>query len=133
METDTTLLLIDDNRGDAALLREALAEVQGVSLKVASTGYEALEMLCDGVWPRLILLDLGLPDLHGLDVLKSLKENPRTRRLPVIVFSNISPSEADRAYDLHANSCVRKPHAYEDLKATLKAIVTFWLGSVHLP
>ncbi|ESQ92475.1 chemotaxis protein CheY [Asticcacaulis sp. AC460] len=111
------ILLVDDNRGDALLAQHALREASfATNLTVAQTGEIAMAILRgDGDHsgkrlPDLILLDLQLPQMSGLDVLTAIKAGERTKHIPVIVMSN---SGAGRnvitSYRLHANAYVVKP------------------------
>ena len=84
--------------------------------------------------PDLILLDWNLPKINGSEVLQRIKEHPRLRRIPVLVFSS---SEADQdiqaAYDYHANGYITKPGDIDILAATVETIEQFWVAVVQLP
>ncbi len=134
------VLLIEDNPGDVRLLEEAFKELQAnVHLKVAKDGAEGIDAIekesKQGTkhWPDLILLDLNLPKISGHDVLARIKNNPDTRRIPVIVLTS-SRAEVDvrRAYDSHANAYLRKPSSLEDLISAAQQIKSFWMECVTL-
>ena len=133
-----TVLLVDDNADDAELTLRALAR-SGVSdiVDVARDGEEALEyLLCEGrhlhrrdePLPKLVLLDLNLPGIGGLEVLRRLRQQPRTRRLPVVVLtSSREDSDLARSYDLGANSYVRKSVDFKRFVETAHDLARFWL------
>ena len=135
------ILLVEDNPGDVRLMREAFAEMSAPHrLNVAGTGGEALHFLRrEGVHtaaPRadLVLLDLMLPDMHGLDVLAAIKSDPALRRIPVIVFSSSqNREELGQAYNLNANSYIVKPVELADFIRVVKGVEEFWLTVVRLP
>lgn len=108
------MLLVEDNEPDARLVRSGLAENNpNTILTVATTGEAAIEFLertGGGLLPDFILLDLNLPGKSGHDVLRFIKQNPRLRRIPVVVLtSSLSDVDVDTAYDTGANLYVRKP------------------------
>lgn len=135
------VLLIEDNPGDVRLLEEAFRELQAdIRMRVARDGAEGLEIIEKATaarfanWPDLILLDLNLPKISGHDVLARIKNNPETRRIPVIILTS-SRAEFDvrQAYDCHANAYLRKPSSLEDLISAAEQIKHFWLELVTLP
>jgi CheY-like chemotaxis protein len=129
------ILLVEDNPADARLTREILA-VAGVELAVARDGVEALSALrsADAALPDLVLLDLNLPRMGGLEVLAEVKADPVLSSVPVVVLTT---SRADRdvrrAYELHANAYVAKPLGLARLTETLRAFAAFWLRTATLP
>ena len=134
------VFVVEDNPGDVRLLEEAFRELQAdIHLTVARDGAEALEMVhCptsgQRLRPDLILLDLNLPKVSGHDVLSSLKSNPLTSRIPVIVMTS-SKAEMDvrRAYELHVNAYLKKPSTLEGLFSAAEDITNFWLRTATLP
>jgi two-component system response regulator len=133
------MLLVEDNSDDVALARHACG-IGGlaVDMVVARDGEEALDYLfSDGAHaaesarslPDVIVLDLMLPRMGGLDVLRSIRSNPRTRRLPVVILT-ASSSDADMktCYDLGANSYVRKPHGGDAFAGVISQLERYWLG-----
>jgi chemotaxis family two-component system response regulator Rcp1 len=134
------ILLVDDNPGDLELFTEALQEIRAsFQLDIARDGQAALARLLgsdrDENWPDLILLDLhlNLPNLNGHEILRRLKSDARTRRLPVIVMSSsAAPTDVARAYDAYANGYLCKPLHLDDLFRIVRAIRGFWLETAEL-
>lgn len=133
------IVLVEDNPADAELILHSLEEAQpGVPVMVLHDGHEALDyLLCRGdherraadVPPRLLLLDIKLPRVGGIEVLRQLKADPRTRSIPVVMLTS-SNVERDvvACYRAGANSYVQKPMAFDHLRAALVAVGTYWLG-----
>ena len=129
------ILLIEDNPGDVELVRHALDSLgRPHHLQVASDGEVALRALREGSRPDLVLLDLNLPALDGIEVLRQIKGEPRLAGTPVVVLSS-SEAEADvrTAYRLHANAYMLKPHELDRFRAAVHALVEYWAGVVRLP
>ncbi len=135
------VLLVEDNPGDVRLTREALAASAIVShLEVVGDGEEAMRYLyrigpySSARTPDVVLLDLNLPRKDGHEVLAEMRADPALRLIPVIVLTT-SDATADvaRAYELHANSYVRKPLEYADFVETVRRIEHYWLRTVTLP
>jgi two-component system response regulator len=133
-----TILLVEDNPSDIALARHAL-EIAHVTnrIDVVEDGEEALEYLFrtgrystdqDHHMPAVVLLDIKLPILDGLEVLRALRENPATKRLPVVILTS-SKEEQDLAagYDLGANSYIRKPIDFQQFADVIKQLGLYWL------
>src|SRR3989338_1858112 len=93
----TKILLIEDDSMLASMYQERLSE-EGYEVTIAYDGEEALEKTA--VEPHLILLDIMLPKLNGFEVLKKLKENPKTRRIPVIILTNLGSKSANENRNL---------------------------------
>ena len=129
------ILLVEDNPGDADLIREAMAESEeNNEITVAVDGLEAMRCLREGPRPDLILLDLNLPKKSGREVLAEIKNSEAFQRIPVVVMTS-SEAESDLAdaYRLHANCYVTKPVDLEEFMMVVRAIERFWLGFVKLP
>ncbi len=135
------ILLVEDNPGDVRLMREAFREITVPHrLSVVETGRQALEFVRrEGAYeeaprPDLVLLDLMLPDVHGLEVLAAVKKDPALRRIPAVVFSSSQKrEEVVEAYNLNANSYIAKPVELEDFIRVVKGVEEFWLTVVKLP
>lgn len=134
------VLLVEDNRADVRLLREALADGQiDVHLDVAGDGEEAVRLMEASIGepagrPDLVLLDLNLPRMTGIEVLAAIKVHPGLRRIPVVVLSgSAADHDVRNAYDLHANAYMRKPRDYPGLKELVREIERFWLEHALLP
>jgi two-component system response regulator len=136
--TDQVILLVEDNPDDEALTLRALKKNQILNeVVVAHDGIEALDYLfCEGPhasrdpaeMPQVILLDLKLPRMDGFEVLRRIRENPRTRLLPVVILTT-SNEELDRVkgYGLGANSYVRKPVEFGEFIQAVKQLGLYWL------
>ena len=130
------ILLIEDNPDDVELTRMALADNNIANeLVVATSGDAALAILFadDAAAPLLILLDLKLPRVNGVEVLRRIREHPRTRLVPVIVLTS-SDEQRDliESYSLGANSYVRKPVDYTEFVTAVRQLGIYWL-MVNIP
>ena len=137
METKL-ILLVEDNPRDEILTLRALKKCKiANNVVVARDGVEALDYLfgrgaysdpATHVMPQLVLLDLKLPKVDGLQVLQQVRENERTRRLPVVVFTSSSEEEdLLNSYNLGANSYIRKPVEFEQLVSATTQLGMYWL------
>ena len=135
--TPIDILLIEDNEDDIELTQTALSIGKVVnSLIVFRDGDEALRYLLGdgttanppGAAPGLILLDLRLPKVDGIEVLKRIKQEPILRRVPVVVLTTSQRDEdIVQSYDLGANSFIRKPVLFEAFHATMKTVELYWV------
>jgi two-component system response regulator len=130
------ILLVEDNKDDIELTllrRERLAN----RIHVARDGVEALDFLfCRGEFaersasqqPRLVLLDLKLPKLDGLEVLKRIKDDSKTKTIPVVILTS-SKEEQDlvKGYKLGVNSYIQKPVDFDKFRDTVRQIGLYWL------
>ena len=133
-----TILLVEDNPSDIDLTKRALANANIANkLVVAEDGQEALDYLFGtGHYAgrdaapllALVLLDLKLPKVDGLDVLRRIRADERTKRLPVVILTS-SQEEQDIAagYDLGANSYIRKPVDFSQFAEAIKSMGLYWL------
>ncbi len=137
----TAILLVEDNADHEALAIRALRQANlAGEVVVARDGSEAIKYLLDpGLPPRqtplgLVLLDLKLPKVDGLEVLRRMRADPRTALLPVVVLTS-SDEENDirRSYQLGANSYVLKPVDYVQFVAVARQLVTYWFALNQLP
>ncbi len=131
-------LLVEDNPTDAELTKRVLrGEVLKDDFMVARDGQEALDFIfCRGDWsnrdiddrPKLVLLDLRLPKVDGIEVLKQIKSDARTRAIPtVILTSSRQDHDIETCYKLGANSYVVKPMDFEKLTETVSEVGRYWL------
>lgn len=134
---NVNILLVEDNAQDAELCIRSLRKGgMGNGLQHVEDGAEALDFLfCHNAYrerevaqqPRIILLDLKLPKVDGLDVLRALKSDERTRSIPVvIVTSSREDPDIKTAYALGANSYVVKPVNCEDFSAAMLQLGLYW-------
>ena len=128
------ILLVEDNPNDITLTRRALKKANVANeLVVLQDGLEAVEYLTgDGSeereLPVVILLDLKLPLIDGLEVLKRIRTNPKTRKLPVIILTSSNLDEdVNASYELGANSYVRKPVRFDDFTEAVRQLGIYWL------
>lgn len=125
-------MLVEDNLDDERLVVRAFRKAGIDEFVVARTGEEALNVLeaqAKHAYPSLVLLDLKLPKVNGLEVLRSMRQNEETRLVPVVVFTS-SDEEGDilQCYELGANSYIRKPVDYESFMEAVQAVIAYWLG-----
>ena len=138
------ILLVEDDPRDVQLtVRELQGAYRKSRIEVARDGEEALDFLfCRGPHadrspsqpPRLVLLDLKLPKIDGLQVLREIKSAPETRAIPVVALTS-SSEERDRAecYKLGVNSYVQKPVCLERFQDAVRRLKEFWFEIVLLP
>jgi len=139
------LLLVEDNSVDAELTIETLKGgsirgLRGLRVHHVEDGEQALAFLgredqyADVPRPDLILLDLEMPRMNGLEVLAAVKEHPDWRRIPVVMMTS-SDKEEDVliAYGKHANCYVTKPVDLDEFIEAVRSIEEFWLSFVRLP
>ena len=138
MLSKTTVLLVEDNDDDIQLTRRAFKKHHIANeLHVMTDGQQAVDFLfAAGQYaqrdpedlPHVVLLDLKLPRLDGLEVLRRIRENPRTRYLPVVVLTS-SNEERDlvESYRLGANSYVRKPVDFEQFALAAQQLGLYWM------
>ena len=135
---DRTILLVEDDPDDRDLILRALGKHKVANQVVAvSDGVEALEYLFAtgsfagrdlSILPAVMLLDLKLPRLSGLDVLRRVREDARTRFLPVVILTS-SREEQDlmKGYELGANSYVCKPVDFAEFAEAVRGLNLYWL------
>jgi len=135
------ILLVDDNRGDAILAAHAFKDAKtATNLTTASTGEMALEFLREAIaaktkrLPDLILLDLQLPQMSGMDVLTEIKQDERLKHIPVIVMSNSGDgSKVLKSYHRYANAYVMKPSDLTKFREAIAMIEQFFFVLATLP
>jgi two-component system response regulator len=134
---DGTILLVEDNQDDVDLTLRAFKKNNiGNDVIVARDGVEALEQLFGTAaggagparWPVVVLLDLKLPRVDGLEVLRKIRADERTRTLPVVVLTS-SDEQRDlvESYNLGANSYVRKPVDFNGFLEAARQLGLYWL------
>lgn len=137
--TDDTILLVEDNADDEALTMRAFGKNHlPAAIEVVRDGPEALDYLfCQGQFsnrdparmPRVVLLDINLPKLSGLEVLRRLRKDPRTKLLPIVILTS-SNEEEDllNSYQLGVNSYIRKPVDYNTFMEAIRQLGVYWLS-----
>lgn len=138
------ILLVEDNPDDEALTLRALKKNRlSNEVIVARDGEEAINYLFAlssfvgrdiTDWPAVVLLDIQLPKVGGLDVLKRIRSDERTRRMPVVILTS-SKEERDliQSYDLGVNSYVRKPVNFDEFVKAVSQIGLYWLILNEMP
>ena len=139
-----TILLVEDNPQDEMLILRALRDANlSNRVDVVRDGQQALDYLFqEGEFairagpdlPAVVLLDIGLPRLSGLEVLERLRADPRTALLPVVMLTS-SDEEQDRlkSYERRANSFVRKPVDFAEFAETVARLGVYWLATNEPP
>jgi two-component system response regulator len=138
------ILLVEDNPLEVELTLKPIRELDGVDrIELARDGEEALDFmfgrgsfrhLSGSQLPRLVLLNLKLPKVDGLDVLRAIRANARTSLVPVVVLTSSNESrELAQCYQVGANSCVQKPVRYEEFWNTMQAVGRYWLALNQSP
>lgn len=135
-----TILLVEDNPDDEELTRLAFAESNLANdLDVARDGAQALDYLLDPdgnghPLPSLVLLDIKLPKVDGLEVLRRMRAEPRTRLIPVVVLTT-SKEESDliNSYNLGCNSYIRKPVVFSEFLEAVRQLGMYWLMLNEMP
>lgn len=135
------ILMIEDNPGDVRLTREVLRDTSiSSSLIAVKDGEEAMNYLyqkgafADAVRPDLILLDLNLPRMGGLEILQKIKSDKGLRSIPVVILTS-SQAEQDilAGYEAYANAYITKPVSLDQFSRVVMSIEGFWLETARLP
>lgn len=138
MPSQKWILVAEDNANDAELTVRALsAHHSRNAVLLASDGQQALDCLYqrgpfearNGDPPALVLLDLKMPKVDGLEVLRTIKSDPDLRNIPVVIFtSSNEPTDVERSYRLGANAYVVKPLGFQQFASALVKLDEFWLN-----
>jgi two-component system response regulator len=131
------ILLVEDNANDAELTLRALKQRNlADQVHVCRDGAEAIDFFTAvaGPVPKVVLLDLKLPKVDGLEVLRRLKSETRTKAIPVVVLtSSREEPDIERAYELGANSYIVKPVDFEAFARAVSDVGLYWLLLNHPP
>ncbi|MDQ2827964.1 MAG: response regulator [Chloroflexota bacterium] len=130
------VLFVDDDPDHAVLITRAIKESDKTAeIQTASDGTEALALLRSAEdAPDLVLLDINMPGLSGLDVLARIKEDAALRRLPVVMLTSSElSSDIARAYELGASGYISKPSLMHDLRAVLGNTLLYWSAMKRAP
>ena len=133
---DDVILLVEDDRVDIMTVQRAMKKIDASNpLHVARTGVEALGMLRGDGFPKieptpsLILLDLNLPKMGGIEFLKELRADPALRTLQVIVLtSSNEPGDRAAAFEYEVDDYIVKPHSFDDFASAMSIILADWSG-----
>jgi two-component system, response regulator len=144
MISNKEILLVEDNPDEEVLTLQALTKSELPNrIVVVRDGSEALDWLFGSgqytarhspLLPQIVLLDLKLPKVDGLEVLRQIRANPQTHLLPVIIFSS-SEEEKDliNSYSQGANSYIRKPVDFDQFVSTIQQLSFYWLALNEAP
>ncbi|QMW00306.1 response regulator [Spirosoma foliorum] len=138
-----TILIADDDTDDRLFMDKALRQ-SGYTQNVqfVEDGEELMEYLRqegryneeNAPWPNLLILDLNMPRKNGFQALNEIKDDPKLRRLPVVVMTTSSADEdVLKTYNLGVNSFVTKPFNFNRLVEMVSALKTYWIDTVKLP
>lgn len=138
VKNDVEILLVEDNPNDVELTLHAFKRYNLVNqIYVVRDGAEALDYLfAQGEYagrdinhhPKVILLDLKLPKIDGLEVLQRIKADPRTKTIPVVVLTSSSEeSDIVRSYNFGVNSYIRKPVDFDQFTESVRTLGMYWL------
>ena len=137
MPQEVEILLVEDNANDAELTLRALKQRKLANqVHVCRDGAEAIEFFDGGAGPlpKVVLLDLKLPKMDGLEVLRRLKADQRTKTIPVVILtSSREEPDIERAYELGANSYIVKPVDFEAFARAVSEVGLYWLLLNHPP
>lgn len=139
--TEIQILLVEDNEGDILLTLEAFKELSVKNnIAVVKDGEEAIEFLkkqgkyADSTMPNLILLDINMPKLNGIEVLDFIKKDDKLRKIPVVMLTtSSSESDISECYDKFANCFITKPLDFGKFLNVVEAIESFWFTTAQLP
>lgn len=135
------ILIVEDNPGDVDLIRYSFKKNKIMNtFDVAEDGEEGLNYIFkrngheDALTPDLIILDINLPKVNGLTVLKEIKNDPNTKKIPVIILTT-SKDDMDvlKAYDSYVNAYLVKPVDMKKFLEVVSSLEIFWLSIVQLP
>ena len=135
---EVEILLVEDNADDLDMTMHALRKMKLANhIQIARDGVEALDFIfCRGPHaerniehvPRVVLLDLKLPRVDGLEVLRTMKSDPRTRKIPIVVLtSSKEQSDLVESYDLGVNSYMVKPVNFDAFAKAVQELGLYWL------
>ena len=131
------VLLIDDNEDDVHLALRALRRIApDTTVETVNDGVEALELIRDfqlhgTQLPRVLLVDVAMPRLNGIELVRRLREDDELRGLPIVMFTTSDAArDVDASYEAGCNAYVVKPFSVGDLTDVLQSLITFWRFNV---
>lgn len=134
------VILVEDNPSDVRLVSEALSRIGfSVKLEVFRDGFSALEFFThrslnglDKI--ALVLIDIGMPRLNGIELLHEIKGNPATKNIPVVIFSgSAGPGQMEQGYGFGANGFVPKPDKIPEQITCIEKLLDYWLNLNQIP
>lgn len=142
--TVTDIVLVQDNRLEVELTLRPLRELDaGIQIEISRDGEEALDLLLgrgafrhrlSAPLPRLVMLDLKLPKLDGIEVLRGVRANSRTCLVPIVMLTSSADSrQLAQCYQLGANSCVQKPVRHQEFGNAIQDVARYWLTLNQAP
>ncbi len=141
----TVVIIAEDDPDDRLLIKDAIiqASTRQVDVHFVHDGAEMLDYLyhrgkygsaAESPTPELVLLDLNMPKMNGMEVLAEIKKDPALRSIPVVVLTTSqSPEHVQRSYELGGSGYVTKPGSFSDLVEVMKGIERYWFKTVKLP
>ena len=144
MGAEVEILLVEDNTSDAELaVRELRGHKLANRIHVIGDGAEALDFIfCRDTYrgrsfshpPKVILLDMKLPKVDGLEILKAIKGDPRTRAIPVVIMtSSAEQQDLVKSYRLGVNAFIQKPVDFDEFRRVIEQVGMFWLAVNRAP
>ncbi len=134
------ILFVEDNPGDVRLVREAFKQAEvDVEVRIATDGVDAIAELShrrnqSESLPELVLLDLNIPRMDGLEFLDALRDDPALSHLPILVLTSSTDDEdVVRCYAKSANAYLTKPESPDELVSLADAVVSFWIERAKFP
>jgi CheY-like chemotaxis protein len=137
MNASPIILVVDDDEDDRLFIEQSFLDNEGFDcrLEFATDGLKALDWLTrTEQLPTLVLLDMNMPRMNGLDLLRKIRESPRWRGLPVIMFTTSGEENlVTRAYELGINSFIAKPALYSGFTVIMRNLCHYWLHVARVP
>jgi CheY-like chemotaxis protein len=143
LEQGFCILVADDDNDDQYMVKQAFANVNlQANLRTVNDGVELMDYLlrkgkyrdAEVLSPKIILLDLNMPKKDGRECLKEIKENPRLKKIPIVIYSTSSnPDDILYAYENGASSYITKPYSYQELIKTMEVLKQYWFDLVKIP
>lgn len=133
----STILLVEDNEDDFEATTRSLRKNHVMNpIRWCKSGQQALDYLLGGSSekPDLILLDLNMPGIDGRQVLTILKNDPKTKSIPVVILTTSNdPADVENCYEIGASTYIQKPVRFEDLHEAIRIVKDYWFGVAILP
>ncbi len=134
------VILIEDNPNDVKLVSDAIGRIGfSVKLETFRDGLSALEFFGHELLRSrdticLVLVDLQMPRLNGIELLHEIKRNPATKKIPVVIFSgSVAPGQMEQAYGFGANGFISKPDKIPEQTLCIEKILNYWLNLNEVP